>query len=129
MQPLKDEGAMNIIHLGGDKFRATGFGDLTAQELFKTMSQAPSAYLNQKELNHHPKMEKLFGKRIGTIRAMTFIADNFWHDGNMLADIDEKTGRIRRVITGTGPQMKTLDHHPETKKESPTSSCQCGMRS
>ena len=133
---IGSQGATSITHLSGDKFHATGFGDLSAQELFEVMSQAPSAYLIQKELNHHPKMEKLFGKRIGTIRAMTFIADNevhtpfttlklpapgniadnFWRDGNMLADIDEKTGRIRRMITGTGPQMKVLEHHPETNE-------------
>ena len=133
---IGSEGATHITHLGDDKFRATGLGDLSAQELFDAMRQAPSAYLIQKELNHHPKMEKLFGKRIGTIRAMTFIADNdvhipftalklpapgniadnFWRDGNMLADIDERTGRIRRVITGKGPQMKRLEHHPETKE-------------
>ena len=134
---IGSQGATSITHLGGDTFRATGFGELNAQELFETMRLAPSAYLIQKELNHHPEMEKLFGKRIGTIRAMTFIADNkvhipftalklpapgniadnFWRDGNMLADIDEVTGRVRRVINGTGPQTKLVDRHPETKQK------------
>ena len=133
---IGSRGATSITHMGGDTFRATGFGEMSGKALFEAMQQAPSAYLLQKELNHHPEMAKLFGKRIGTIRAMTFIADNeirtpftvlklpapgniadnFWREGNMLADIDPKTGRIRRLITGTGPKMKVLDHHPETKQ-------------
>ena len=80
-------------------------------------------------------MTRYFGARIGTIRAMTFIsengartpftvlklpapgniADNFWRPGNMLADIDQNTGTVRRLISGTGPKLQVLDQHPETK--------------
>ena len=42
------------------------------------------------------------------------IADNYWRPGNLVADIDEKTGAIRRVVRGKGPDLETLTHHPDS---------------
>jgi hypothetical protein len=42
------------------------------------------------------------------------IADNFWRPGSMLAEIDQDTGQIRRVIRGTGPQMELLTEAPKS---------------
>jgi len=131
---IGSEGATRITHLGGDRFNAAGFGELDSKGLYQAMSQAPSAYMIQEELKNHPKMKEHFGERIATIRAMTFIsdkgirtpfallklpvgeniADNFWRPGNMLADIDQNTGKIRRAIRGRGPKMEVIENHPET---------------
>ena len=44
-------------------------------------------------------------------------ADNFWRDGNMLCDIDPKTGEIRTLVRAKGPELEHLDRHPETDGE------------
>lgn len=42
------------------------------------------------------------------------VADNFWRQGNMLAQVDIGTGRIMRVVTGVGPEHREVDRHPDT---------------
>jgi hypothetical protein len=41
-------------------------------------------------------------------------ADNFWRRGNMLGAIDLATGRIARVVQGTGAEMVIDRVHPDT---------------
>lgn len=43
-------------------------------------------------------------------------SENFQHgaSGNMLAMVDIHTGRITRVITGTGARQSTVQSHPKT---------------
>ena len=45
------------------------------------------------------------------------IADNYWRTGNMLGALDKETGEITRVVTGTGPALRELTHHPVTEAE------------
>ncbi len=133
---IGSEGATRISMIDTDRFQAAGMGEVSAEALFQSMRQAPAAYLLQEELEHHAEMKRRVGDRISTIRAMTFIsdngirtpftilkmpasgnvADNFWRDGNLLADIDQNTGRIRRVIRGKGPKMEILEKHPDTQE-------------
>jgi hypothetical protein len=42
------------------------------------------------------------------------IADNFWRPGNLLASLDLATGRIVRVVVGTGLAQRELTHHADT---------------
>jgi hypothetical protein len=44
------------------------------------------------------------------------ISDNFEHgmSGNLLANIDLRSGRIDRVIAGAGPNMREISVHPTT---------------
>lgn len=42
------------------------------------------------------------------------IADNFWRSGNLLADVDPKTGILERVVAGTGPDQVEHSDHPNT---------------
>lgn len=134
---IGSEGATRILRTGKDRFEAAGLGEVNGETLFQSMRQAPAAYLIQEELEHHADMQRLVGERIATIRAMTFIsnsgirtpfavlkmpasgnvADNFWRAGNLLGDIDQNTGRIRRVIRGKGPKMEVLERHPDTQEQ------------
>ncbi len=131
---IGSEGATRIVPLGDGQFDVAGLGKVGAATVYRNLTGAPAPYLLQDELRHHPDMAALFGPRIGTIRAISFvadgvvhtpitvlkltagdnIADNFWRDGNMLADIDRDTGVVRRVVRGKGPSLEVLDTHPET---------------
>jgi len=42
------------------------------------------------------------------------IADNYWREGNIIADLSLDTGEIRRAVTGKGIALKELRHHPAT---------------
>src|SRR3546814_7434785 len=42
------------------------------------------------------------------------VADNYWREGNLLAKLDQKTGRILHCTTGLGPRYRTVEHHPRT---------------
>ena len=48
------------------------------------------------------------------IPANSNIADNYWREGNLLASIDAETGKITRVITGTGLEQSEVTHHPDS---------------
>lgn len=133
---LGSEGATRILPLGDGRYDVAGIGETSAQDLFTVLCSAPGAYLLQEELVHHPEVSALIGDRIATIRAISFvikgevhtpltvlklptganIADNFWRDGNLVADVDEKTGTIRRVVRGMGPEQEEVTHHPDTSK-------------
>ena len=94
-------------------------------------------YLFQKLVSPHSVMRALCGDRLATVRIVTIAtkggvkvfraalkipagqnsADNFWRNGNLLAQLDIASGRITRVITGTGLDLKPVTHHPDTGKE------------
>ncbi len=131
---IGSEGATRIVPLGDGRYDVAGLGEVGAAAVFRNLTGAPAPYLLQDELKHHTDMAVLFGDRIGTIRAISFVADgvvhtpvtvlklpagdnvadNFWRDGNMLADIDRDTGAVRRLVRGKGPSLEILDTHPET---------------
>ncbi len=128
------EGATRIVPLGDNRYNVAGAGDMDIDGVYSTLQSADGAYLLQEELVHHPDIRAMMGPRIATIRAVSFvingkvhtpytvlkiptgenIADNFWRAGNLVADVDEQTGMIGRVVRGKGPQTEELTHHPDT---------------
>src|SRR3546814_11184227 len=42
------------------------------------------------------------------------VADNYWREGNLLAKLDQKTGRILHCTTRLAPRHRTVEHHPRT---------------
>jgi hypothetical protein len=44
------------------------------------------------------------------------VADNYWREGNLLAELDETSGNIIRCMTGLGPNFRLVDRHPKTGK-------------
>ncbi|MGP0059763.1 MAG: sugar-transfer associated ATP-grasp domain-containing protein [Beijerinckiaceae bacterium] len=93
-----------------------------------------SGYIFQPFVAPHPKAAALHGERLATARIVTLLedgeprifraawkipsgenlADNYWRSGNLLAKIDVDTGKIGRVISGTGFEAACKTHHPDS---------------
>ncbi|MFT4715816.1 MAG: hypothetical protein ACI932_000997 [Paracoccaceae bacterium] len=92
----------------------------------------PRGYVFQDAVAQHASLSKLAGPALGTVRVVTVyrsdgpqvlyaswkipspeaMSDNFWQSGSMLADIDDKTGQVRRVRRGQGIDTEILETHP-----------------
>jgi hypothetical protein len=90
--------------------------------------------LFQELLVPHPQIEAWCGRRICTVRMVSLMdqrgprvictawrvasgshmADNYVQDGNLLAPVDVRTGRVGRPFTGRGPAQRYADAHPDT---------------
>ena len=46
------------------------------------------------------------------------MADNYWRAGNLLAQIDMHSGRVLRVSSGAGLDVRCHDAHPDTDARS-----------
>jgi hypothetical protein len=95
---------------------------------------AEGGYLFQTRLNPHPKIAKIVGPQMSSVRMFVLVddagpvllraswkipsgetvADNFWRSGNMLAGIDVETGKIIRVLKRTATGTEPADKHPKT---------------
>jgi len=91
-------------------------------------------YLFQELLRPAPRMAEFAGARIGTVRFYTLnrsgdkqihrtvvklpveanMADNFWRSGNLLAQVDQASGEIVRVVQGSGINQVEVETHPDT---------------
>jgi hypothetical protein len=87
-------------------------------------------------LRPHPELAALCGPRLSTVRLIVLLeqgepalfralwkipvgdnpADNFWRPGNLLAGLDAESGRVVRVIQGTGADQAELERHPDTEQ-------------
>jgi hypothetical protein len=94
-------------------------------------------YLFQRFASPHSAIRALCGDRLPTIRIVTLnlesgpkvfracwkipaghnIADNYWREGNLLAQIDLAQGTVLRVLSGTGLGLAHHTVHPDTKAE------------
>jgi hypothetical protein len=95
---------------------------------------SPARYILQKPLLPHRELADLTGPRLCCARLLillttdgpilesavlkipvgTNIADNYWREGNLLGALDPDTGRISRVVTGTGSNLRESPIHPDT---------------
>lgn len=111
----------------GNKIDVAAFAD--AVEPYRR-----DGYLFQSLVHPHAAIQAVCGDRLATVRMIvllteagpklyravwkipsgTNIADNFWRSGNMLGDVDIETGRIERVVRGTGPDREELANHPDS---------------
>lgn len=91
-------------------------------------------YLLQPRLAGAETIRAICGDRLTTLRVVTVrrregphllracwkiptgtnIADNYWRAGNILVQVDPTTGRTGRAMTGTGPELREVDRHPDT---------------
>jgi hypothetical protein len=91
-------------------------------------------YLIQPRLNPHDAVVCICQHRIASVRILTILdedgpqilracwkipagrnhADNYWRDGNLLAQIDLSTGRTGRAVTGKGFSHREATSHPDT---------------
>ena len=131
---IASQGATRIVPLGEGRYDMAGLGERDAAGVFAALSGGTGAYLLQDELTNHPDMAAIFGPRVATLRATSFIvdgvartpymtlkvpskgnvADNFWRPGNMVVDVDVRTGVVGYLVRGRGPWVEILDTHPDT---------------
>lgn len=128
-------GAFRIEEVADAQVRITGDGWVDADDLLERLIGGET-YLLQKILENHDVLAGL-SPRLGTVRTVNLvgpdhvatpfciykipaagnIADNFWRQGNLLADVDPDTGTVRRVVTGFGGEQRELSHHPDSGLE------------
>jgi hypothetical protein len=89
-------------------------------------------YLFQRRQSPHASLQPLCGNRLATVRLLTIqtkgqsqllracwkiptalnVADNFWRDGNLLAQLDLETGQVLRVLCRIDQDYEEITHHP-----------------
>lgn len=94
-------------------------------------------YLFQEVIPQHPEIVAAAGPIVASIRLYVIIddseprimavvwkipapgsfADNFVHQGNMLAAVDIATGSVTRVIRGAGINLEETDHNPYARQK------------
>ena len=119
--PSSDEMAL----LGGER---RPVGDLAASLV------GGAGYLIQRRLEPSRDLADRFGPRLWSVRLLVFVtpngpivhraaakiatginpADNYWRPGNRLAAINLGTGRLDRVVQGTGLTLEEDKRHPDT---------------
>ena len=97
-------------------------------------THATSGYVFQRRLLPHAAIRLLCGNRVATVRVLTIlskgqpqilracwkipagsnVADNFWRDGNLLAQLDLESGQVKRVLRRDGLGFSEITHHPES---------------
>lgn len=125
-----DTDSGEVIAVGGKRLSV----DATIGDIEKHYA---AGYLFQKMLRPHRDLCPVIGERLATVRVLTIatpegpqafragwklpaagnVADNFWRAGNMLAGLDFETGRIVKVASGAGLEMKDVTRHPDTGAE------------
>jgi len=94
-------------------------------------------YLFQEVITQHPEIVEVAGPIVASVRLYVIIddsesrimavtwkipgpgsfADNFVHEGNMMAAVDIETGRVTRVVRGAGISLEETDHNPYTNQK------------
>lgn len=125
-----------IIEAYGDKTVHLSQAGSVALDAFFDMVKGGGGYIFQELVRPHRELRK-FGTHLGTVRLINFvhedristphtiwkitandnIADNYWRVGNMLADLDAETGEVRRVVSGSGPELKEHTRHPDSGEQ------------
>lgn len=118
--------ASDRIVLSGE--RRVAIEDFAAQ----LAPYSKDGYLFQDRLLPHEALREISGNHLSTVRVMILvdddgprilqslwkiavganIADNFWRAGNLLAALEADSGRILRVVQGTGLDQVELEDHP-----------------
>ena len=124
-----DAGSDVLVFMGGKSLALEGF----VQEI---EPYRKDGYLFQEMLQPHPELAVLCGPRLSTVRLIVLLeqgepalfralwkipvganpADNFWRPGNLLAGLDAESGRVVRVIQGTGADQGELERHPDSEQ-------------
>lgn len=122
------DGGNGTVHLRGAGTVATG-------EVARYMKEmGPEGYLLQRTMTPHETLADAFGGTLASVRFLVLvggdgpkiesavikiptgenIADNYWRSGNLLGAVDPVEGRLVRVVTGVGPDMREVEAHPDT---------------
>ena len=113
--------------------RAIPIGDFTSA----VAEHYRGGYIFQRRVSPQAGVRAVAGDRLATVRVITIltdkgpevlralwkiptgqnVADNFWRSGNLLATLDLATGRVVRVVRGSGLGLEEVTHHPDTGAE------------
>lgn len=125
-----DKASDQLVALSGARLSVEAFAKDVA-ELF------PAGYLLQRRVTPHADLRAIVGDRLATVRVLTIrtkdgarvhravwkiiagnnVADNFWRGGNLLATLDLESGRVVRVVRGTGLAQEAVTQHPDSGAE------------
>ena len=124
-------GAFRVESASGNMLLLSGGEQRSAEDVARFMSSlSPAGYLLQKVMKPAAAMAPILGNALASIRFLVLlaeqgpaiesavmkiptrdqVADNYWRDGNMLGAIDLDSGRIARIVTGTGTKLRTIEH-------------------
>jgi hypothetical protein len=105
-----------------------------AASAFAALLVGGQGYLIQRRLSPSRVLAERFGPRLWSLRLLALItphgplihraavkiatginpADNYWRNVNRLGAVDLETGRIKRVVKGTGLELAEDAVHPDT---------------
>lgn len=126
--------SIDSVDRGTDSVELAYGGRLPLQSLLEyILKTGRSGYLFQERLRPHRDLAERFGPTLSTVRMVVLltsdgpellhaackiprgrnVADNFWR-GNMAGAVDERTGRVTRVVSGVGIDQVQHTHHPDT---------------
>lgn len=125
-------GALKILGYADGTLTIDNGETLALDDLAREIGTEQS-YLFQTLLRPHPAIAAV-SDTVSTIRVMIAIgaegpkvlrtvwkipgkgsiADNFWRAGNLLGAVDPLTGRVKRVIQGTGADLAEVTAHPDS---------------
>lgn len=117
-----------------DSIALEGDGVISVETLAKRFLSTEAGYVLQEFLRPHQEIRQSISGRLSTLRVIVLlerngprlfmavwkinlggnVADNYWREGNLLAKIDQDSGKILQCVTGLGPKFQTIDRHPET---------------
>jgi hypothetical protein len=109
-------------------------GTRQTPEVLAVKMITPRGYLVQRRLCQCPALAALFGPQLWSVRVFVLQgktgprihratvkiatghnpADNYWRQGNMVGAIHLEFGKIIRVVSGSGAQLRLIDVHPDT---------------
>jgi len=134
-KPLGGVGSFGARAIGSyaDRHLRMMDGATVGIEAFAAQMGQDQSYLFQTVLEDHPSLRGI-ASGTPTVRVIVIldngrpeilhtiwkipaggnIADNFWRPGNLLADVDEGNGMVRRVIRGFGLMFEELSAHPDS---------------
>jgi hypothetical protein len=134
-KPIGGIGSYGACRIEAERDGELGLSDGTTLPVsrFAARLDAEDGYLLQTVLLPHPALRSAVAT-VSTVRLVVIIeagkpqilhciwkipaagnvADNFWRSGNILADIDGETGKVRRAMRGFGPATEELERHPDS---------------
>ena len=135
VEGIQSLGAAAFTGCEGDMLRAADGSDTVLDHFIDDVhDNYASGYMFQPLLRPHLDVAALCGWNLATVRVVTVstehgprvlracwkipaggnVADNYWRGGNLLAQLDMKTGEILRVTRGAGLDLVELEDHPDT---------------
>ena len=130
-------GTIGLKNLSADaaSIEKSGGGVLDVDAFIEDIATHYDAgYVFQPMLRPHEKIAALCGQKLACVRLITGltedgpkvlrgcwkipvgenVADNYWRSGNLLAGLDLASGKVRRVVSGSGLDLAQWRVHPDS---------------